>query len=411
MKSGNNFWNKGNIKNDISGKITETGERVVEDTRKPIYLVFILDKSGSMSATSAIANDGGGFENVKKIDQLNDGIRRVIKRLKEFEEKNTLYRIYFLIINLDSYGHAYTPQFQAARDCSENIVFEAGGCTVLDASLNTLKTFISHKYLVDNRPEREGKGYNKAVSVILMSDGCPTDSNGYALSSSEYKSIIDQFNKYLKDNDYARSVDKYSIAVGDDACEEMLRYFADGDEELGDESRFYRVEESESIASALDFVTRATLAHNTKEPVNQIDLEDDTDDDENFYKAFFNDEDDIDDEDEDDEEYEDDFDNEEDEDEEEESEHQNIEDTIYDDGENKAEKYQINPIMCNSDCTDCISSCPYGAIEQDKGIVSINSNKCIGCGECAKACPHNAIEKAGGMTDDDLAKLCDGIFD
>ena len=61
--------------------------------------------------------------------------------------------------------------------------------------------------------------------------------------------------------DYARNVDLYSIAVGDDACEEMLKYFS------GDE-RFFLVSESESIADKLDFVTRQTLAHHTTVPVN-----------------------------------------------------------------------------------------------------------------------------------------------
>ena len=242
-------------------------DRIVNDYRKPLYIVFILDTSSSMNESTEVRGELEAQATfIPKIEQLNEGVKRVIGTLKEFERSNPLYRIYLQLIHLNSYGQAVFPEFQSVSRGFEEIRFEANGCTELRASLNMLKTFISPKYLRDDRPGRAGKGYNKAVSVILMSDGWPTDSNGVAQKGSAYRNVIDEFNRYLIETDLARNVDKYSIAVGKDACEDMLRYFCDGDEPAGENSRYYRVEECDSIAYALDFLTRATLANITQSP-------------------------------------------------------------------------------------------------------------------------------------------------
>ena len=41
---------------------------------------------------------------------------------------------------------------------------------------------------------------------------------------------------------------------------------------------------------------------------------------------------------------------------------------------------------------ECISACKFDAIKKDdKGIVTIDHEKCTGCGACARACPLNAV--------------------
>ena len=259
------------------GTVEAFGEatRLIEDNRSPIYVAYIVDTSGSMAGKSLVITETGEQAHVEKIEQLNQGVKQIMKALKEFEADNPLYKVYVQFIELNSYGQALFPTYQSLSRGFEEIRFEADGCTELRASLTTLKEFINDKHLKDERACREGKAYNKGVIVMLMSDGWPTDCNGIQQTKDAYRGVIDDFNQYLRDMGYARNVDLYSIAVGDDACEDMLRYFCDSGSNEGDGSRFYRVEKCQSIADALDVKTRATLAHHTTLPIYIDDDEDD----------------------------------------------------------------------------------------------------------------------------------------
>ena len=406
----NRFAPKGVARAEISNNNKGFGERVVEDNRKPIYLVLILDTSGSMGGTSEIVTENGEKIMVTKIDQLYDGMKKVINSLKDFENTNPLYKVYLQVIELNSYGKALFDEFHPVARGFEEIKFEADGCTVLRSSLNTLKTYISHRYLRDDRLDREGKGYNKAVSVILMSDGWPTDTNGYNQDEKGYRVVVDEFKHYLREMDFDRNVDLYSIAVGDDACEDMLRYFCDGSEYLCDNSHFYRVEECESIASALDYMTRATLAHHTTVPIaNDDSLYDEEQDDEDETDIFDDSSEAIEDE---SDENEDEFDESKIDDNDSSYEiNDEKEDNSIAEDENVDEKniYQIDIYKCRKDrCMECLDEkCPRQAIEVHSGIISINPDKCNGCGECLQVCPYEAVQPV--ETDKQLDNLFDGL--
>lgn len=73
------------------------------------------------------------------------------------------------------------------------------------------------------------------------------------------------------------------------------------------------------------------------------------------------------------------------------------------------------PIQCRH-CEDapCAHACPFGAIQQLDGLVSVNENLCVGCKMCVMACPFGAIEVGvegetafSGRTNSGSAKKCD----
>lgn len=63
------------------------------------------------------------------------------------------------------------------------------------------------------------------------------------------------------------------------------------------------------------------------------------------------------------------------------------------------------PIMCRH-CEDapCVDACPTGGLKMERGIVSHNTDMCIGCWMCAMVCPFGAIFP---MDDRKIALKCD----
>lgn len=61
-------------------------------------------------------------------------------------------------------------------------------------------------------------------------------------------------------------------------------------------------------------------------------------------------------------------------------------------GEYPKARMTFKPILCNH-CSNppCLDVCPTGATsKRPDGIVTVNSNKCIGCQYCVVACPYQA---------------------
>ncbi|HEY6007946.1 MAG TPA: 4Fe-4S dicluster domain-containing protein, partial [Geobacteraceae bacterium] len=51
----------------------------------------------------------------------------------------------------------------------------------------------------------------------------------------------------------------------------------------------------------------------------------------------------------------------------------------------------LAPERCPPDCRLCADACPYGAINRDRGTLSLDTGRCLFCPECVAACPHGAI--------------------
>ncbi len=311
--------------------------REVKDTKKPLYIVFILDTSSSMQDYMSVSRGEGQAVQVRKIEELNQGLGEALDSLRKFEASNVFYKVYYQIIELNSYGKALFPDFVPLSLQSEKICFQACGVTCLENSLTTLKSFLDPKHM---------PGCNRAVNVILMSDGYPTDVEGYVQEEAVYKKTVSAFKGYLEERGLRPNVDLYAIGVGEDACEDMLRDFAD-------DGRYYVVEDMESLAYKLDFVTRKSLVRLTTRAVKPAAL-----------PAV--------------------------------EEHPLLPD-------NAPPVREIDLSRClGESCQGCIDACPLSAIQQHHGLMMIQPALCVGCGDCESACPVEAIRPLDGSGCDDL---------
>ena len=184
--------------------------REVKDSRKPLYMVFILDTSSSMDDTVSVQSKDGETVSVKKIQELNEGFSDALNSMRRFEANNVIYKVYYQIIELNSYGKALFPDFVPLSVQSEEINFHAEGVTCLENSLSTLKSFLNPKHM---------PGCNRAVNIILMSDGYPTDVEGYVTEPDVYGKVIGTFKKYMDERGLRQNMDLYSIGV------DIRRYF------------------------------------------------------------------------------------------------------------------------------------------------------------------------------------------
>ena len=302
---------------------TTRSKREIKDTRKPSYKIYILDTSTSMIGTIPVADSECEIKNIRKIDELNYGVELSLKSLREFEEKNVLYKIMYQIIELNSYGKALYSEFVPVSANHEKIVFQANGVTCLENSLNTALTFLDPKHMPENK---------RMIDIFLFSDGCPTDIDGYPKSRSEYLKTLEEFDKEIEKRGLKSYVAKHAIFIGDDKNgEETLRAFAD-------EGNFYRVNETESIAEKLNFVTIKSQKRQTSRKL--ISAGDDLS-------------------------------------------------GLLD---SSIAIHQVDISKClGQACSACIKCCPVSAIEINEGIVTISPDKCVGCGVCTEECPTEAI--------------------
>jgi Ni,Fe-hydrogenase III small subunit/ferredoxin len=51
--------------------------------------------------------------------------------------------------------------------------------------------------------------------------------------------------------------------------------------------------------------------------------------------------------------------------------------------------------LCKSDCSQCLSACPFGALQKVSGKLEIDLGRCLFCGDCAAACPQGALVFSG----------------
>ena len=291
--------------------------------RRPVYVVFIVDTSLSMGDDFVLDRDEESFP---KMEELNCGLEDALNALRRFEEGNASHTVYFQIIELNRYGRALFPDFVPLSPPSEPICFKAKGVTCLENSLATLKTFLEPRHMADGRC---------SVSVILISDGYPTDAEGYVVDEPTYKNVIRDFKMNLEDRGVQANVDLYAIGVGPDARQEMLSFFAD-------EGRCYMVENVQLLARTLVFVVGKSMVSMTTRGKSTPQIRD--------------------------------------------------QETVKCLVDVRTATRRIAETGCfGAVCLACLRICPFSAIEQRNGLVMIRPDRCVGCGYCDSVCSAAAI--------------------
>ena len=327
--------------------ISRGAKREMRDTRIPVYIAYIMDTSSSMNDIIAIAREGQTIE-VRKIDEANQGLEDSLNSLRAFEAENVLYKVYVQILQLDTYGKPLFSNFVPLSSLSEKIVFEANGVTCLENSITPLKKFLTPEYL---------PGCNRAVNVILMSDGHPTDTDGNIVQESVYTKTIRDFKDELETRGIKGNVDLYAIGVGKDCDKKMLKTFAD-------EGKYYELAEMASLRNLLSFVTRVSFGRFGKQRVmpgggaSRL------------------------------------------------SQHNSQSMTgsrSVATGNSVLSKVpvarEIDLSICRgATCLACLNACKLGAIQHKNGLVSISPTVCVGCGACEGICSSGAIR---ALTDDE----------
>jgi len=64
-------------------------------------------------------------------------------------------------------------------------------------------------------------------------------------------------------------------------------------------------------------------------------------------------------------------------------------------GQSFAPEIMVRASRCLADCSECVSTCPEGAIVKASGLPVLDRSRCNACGKCADICPAQAIEVVG----------------
>jgi uncharacterized protein YegL len=166
--------------------------------RRTMTIFFLIDCSGSM---------GGN-----KIGAVNDAIRNVIPMIEEISNSNADAEIKIAALNFSTDISWLYDEPKLAEDFVWQDV-QAAGLTSLGEACKELSAKLSRKEYM-----KETSG-SYAPAIILLSDGGPTDDFNGGIAK-------------LKENNWFKAAIKISIAIGDDADQEVLKTFTGSSESV-----------------------------------------------------------------------------------------------------------------------------------------------------------------------------------
>ena len=195
---------------------------------RPLPVVLLLDVSGSMAG--------------EKINNLYNAVTEMVKTFEAEAVKETIINV--AIITFGAEIELHTPYTPVAKLASEGISrFSANGLTPMGIALRMAKD------MIEDKDTTSGKSYRPAV--VLVSDGWPTD---------DWKVPLDNF---INDGRSGKC-QRFSVAIGNDADNDLLRQFADDDDSM------FTAETAGDIASKFRKITMSVSMRSRSTNPNMI---------------------------------------------------------------------------------------------------------------------------------------------
>ena len=211
-------------------------------TAKPLPVILLLDTSGSMEGDN--------------IDKMNDAVMKMLGTFTKQESQANEFLVSVITFGISPSGRPVgvaIPPTPASEVKFTRLL--AGGVTPLGKALDVAKE------LVEDRERTPSRAYRPLV--VLVSDGMPTDDDGYP--SDAWVSHLDDFVK----NGRSSKCDRMALGIGREAYEgegrAALERFAEGTEH-----EVYEAKDAGEIHEFFKFVTMSVVSRSLSQDPNIV---------------------------------------------------------------------------------------------------------------------------------------------
>ena len=210
-----------------------------EEMQRSLPIFILADTSGSMVGA--------------KIDQLKRSLREMIQNLQQCRSVPGQFKL--AVITFDSEVRVIQPLEDVAKLTLDEKELHAQGRTSMGKAFETVAAMIEDKQVVDSR--------SYAPTVVLMSDGAPTDFDGKTKEDIKNWPAL----KKLKEGPRSQKAQRLALAIGSDADVPVLKGFI-GREDIP----LIRVHNEARILNFLNWVTMSVVSRLRSADPNQINV-------------------------------------------------------------------------------------------------------------------------------------------
>lgn len=172
-------------------------QQVREEFRgeKRLPVEFILDTSGSMQENG-------------KIDELNEGIVAFIEAIINKDETTGCVDVG--VITMGGIKPEIVAPLETVHDYKKERVYEADGYTLVGEALQMAVSEVTSRKLFYRNNNIQ---YYRPL-IIMLSDGYPTDNEGYVIRDEQ---VIQQYVDFVKEKTDSKSAAFYTFYIGKDS--------------------------------------------------------------------------------------------------------------------------------------------------------------------------------------------------